>query len=509
MVRVAAILFLLVFFPLNVFSKSNQYDIAYLWDSDLKNILDYRQQFENLFGPDEIRHLRIVGRSGKEYGIVYDLKGTALSSAQLMVQHSEMLRQAGLSECYAIEDKAYYQLYNVSYGLGPNLEALKKVYNKVYSYLGEEVGKDLYIVQTGADNYSLIYRRMGDRASTYKVAKRHGKMLKSKGFSTSIVPETNNPIVFGESSHLDDAAEQPAVLVVEEVTIVPEVVPPLKAEQPITLLTPRSVKKTFTETPSVNLQFEKNIEEFINELRRKGNLNSNERTGWVVYDMSKNEHLVNINADEVFQAASMIKPFVSLAFFHQVKHGSLKYGPKSRKNMEAMIQYSNNASTNWIMKMTGGPARCEEILRTHYSHIFKNTAIKEYIPPGGKTYKNSALPSDYVRFLLALWNDELPYSKEMRRLMSLPGRDRLYDGTPIPQGTLVYNKTGSTAHLCGDMGILVLHDKAGKRYPYAIVGIIEQSSRPNDYGHWMRTRGDVIRQVSTLVYEEMKNQYRF
>jgi beta-lactamase class A len=177
--------------------------------------------------------------------------------------------------------------------------------------------------------------------------------------------------------------------------------------------------------------------------------------------------------------------------------------------MEAMIQYSNNASTNLIMKMAGGPARCEEILRTHYSHIFKNTAIKEYIPPGGKTYKNSALPSDYVRFLLALWNDELPYSKEMRRLMALPGRDRLYDGTPIPQGTLVYNKTGSTAHLCGDMGILVLHDKAGKRYPYAIVGIIEQSSRPNDYGHWMRTRGDVIRQVSTLVYEEMKSQYRF
>ena len=127
---------------------------------------------------------------------------------------------------------------------------------------------------------------------------------------------------------------------------------------------------------------------------------------------------------------------------------------------------------------------------------------------GGKTYKNKALPSDYIRFLQALWDDQLPYTKEIRRLMSLPGRDRLYDGTPIPQGTLVYNKTGSTAYLCGDMGILVPRDKKGKRYPYAIVGIIERSSRPQSYGNWMLTRGNVIRQVSTLVYQEMKKQYK-
>ena len=92
--------------------------------------------------------------------------------------------------------------------------------------------------------------------------------------------------------------------------------------------------------------------------------------------------------------------------------------------------------------------------------------------------------------------------------MSLPGRDRLYDGTPIPQGTLVYNKTGSTAHLCGDMGILVPRDRNGKRYPYIVVGVIQRDSRPKNYGNWMLTRGNVIRQVSTLVYEEMKRQYR-
>jgi beta-lactamase class A len=160
------------------------------------------------------------------------------------------------------------------------------------------------------------------------------------------------------------------------------------------------------------------------------------------------------------------------------------------------------------MRQVGGPAKCEKILRREYGHIFKKTAIREYIPANGRTYKNSALPADYVRFLKALWDKELPYDKELRRLMALPGGDRLYHGTPIPQGTLVYNKTGSTAHLCGDMGILAPRAKNGRRYPYAIVGIIERRSRPSYYGRWKMARGNVIRQVSTLVYKEMKKKYQ-
>ena len=224
--------------------------------------------------------------------------------------------------------------------------------------------------------------------------------------------------------------------------------------------------------------------------------------------VASGKSLVDINADQLFQAASMIKPFVALAFFHRVKEGTLKYGPKSRRNMELMIQRSNNPATNWVMRMAGGPAEVDRLLRRHYSSIFKNTRIVEYIPSGGRTYKNSALPADYIRFLLALWNNELPYGKEIRRLMSLPGRDRLYNGTPIPRGTLVYNKTGSTARLCGDMGILVAKDSKGNRYPYALVGIIERDTRASNYGNWMLTRGNVIRQVSTLVYKELKKQYK-
>ncbi|MBM9606497.1 serine hydrolase [Desulfopila inferna] len=508
MIRILTILLFFVIVPCTVFAQNDQYDIAYIWDTSLENVIDYQRQLEKVLDPQEIDRLNIVRRDPGDYGLIYNLGGTALTSAQLMIQHSEALRQAGLSECSAMKNDGYYQLYNVSYGVGPNIEALKKVHEKISHYLGEEVEKNLFIVETGSENYALIYRRMGDRASTYAVAQKHRNLLKAQRISTAILPEFNNRVVFGTSP--EGAATEPiSTPVTEVVTVIPDASPALpKEEQPVITLTPDLVKRIVREAPSGNPQFEKHIEEFIGELRRKGELRSNERTSWMVYDLTKNEPLVNINSDQIFQAASMIKPFISLAFFHQVKEGGLVYGPKSRRNMEAMIQHSNNASTNWIMRMAGGPAHVEGLLRKHYGHIFKNTLIKEYIPAGGRTYKNSALPSDYVRFLLALWNDELPYSKEIRRLMSLPGRDRLYDGTPIPRGTKVYNKTGSTAYLCGDMGILVLHDKTGQPYPYVIVGIIEQNSRPKNYGHWMRTRGDVIRKVSTLVYEQIKDQYK-
>jgi beta-lactamase class A len=362
------------------------------------------------------------------------------------------------------------------------------------------------------------------------VAKKHARLLKSKRITTTIIAEKNLPVVFGESSHLDDEQATGADQVADVAEPAAPAEPPsptepsAPAETPAQAQKPARVISTVAKTrpleqppaaaryesvlPAADGDFEASIERFIKELRQQGKLAGDEKTGWMVFDLTSGKSLVDINANQMFQAASMIKPFVALAFFHKVQEGTLAYGPKSRRNMELMIQRSDNPATNWVMRMAGGPAECDRLLRTHYGHIFQKTEIVEYIPAGGRTYRNSAQPSDYIRFLKALWNNELPYGKEIRRLMSLPGRDRLYNGTPIPQGTLVYNKTGSTAHLCGDMGILVAKDRRGRRYPYALVGIIERDSRASNYGNWMLTRGNVIRQVSTLVYKEMKRQYK-
>jgi len=555
-------------------AQEDTYDIMYIWDSDLERVLDYKEQLQELLDEEISRRLQIVTKD-KQYGVIYDANDSPRNVIMSIARQGELLRKAGLDEAWAIKEKGYERLYNVSYGLGPNLDSLKKLYTRVYVILGEQVGKDLYIEQTNSKNYALIYKRQGDRRSTIKVAQSHARMLKSRKIKTSITPENNNPIVYGESSLLDDASGEPdqdvaartsqpqpakkdvvtdegqlpespikpeeveaavhqivselsgKVLAAREETKPeeqPEPQPPptklaqqgAKEVQPsrqhkppekIAIITKTTTKKVYA--VSSGTRVEANIEDYIKEMRRKGKIRGDERTGWMVYDLQNDRSLVNINGDQQFQAASMIKPFVALAFFHQVKNGKIKYGPKSRKMLEAMIQRSSNSATNWAMRQVGGPATAERLLRKNYGTIFRNTVITEYIPASGRTYKNSAPPSDYIRFLRALWNAELPYSKEIRRIMALPKRDRLYYGTPIPRGTLVYNKTGSTAHLCGDMGIIVAKTRHGQRYPYAIIGVIEGSSRPANYGNWMLTRGNVIRKVSTIVYQDMKKKHNF
>ena len=204
----------------------------------------------------------------------------------------------------------------------------------------------------------------------------------------------------------------------------------------------------------------------------------------------------------------MIKPYVALAFFHQVKAGKLHYGPTSRKHMELMIQKSSNTSTNWVMKQTGGPAATRALLKRYYPSLCNQLHLVEYIPSSGRTYLNRLSAGDYARFLTSMWKDQLPSSGEMKRLMALPGRDRLYSNAKrVPAGTKVYNKTGSTAMCCGDMGILVARGSKGQPYPYIIIGIIESGSRNKSYGPWIRSRGNIIREVSNKTYLAIQKRY--
>jgi beta-lactamase class A len=265
-------------------------------------------------------------------------------------------------------------------------------------------------------------------------------------------------------------------------------------------------------TPSahgaIDSELEAKIEHYVKSLRGRGSIRSDERTAWLVYDLTSGTKLVSINENAQLQAASMIKPYLALAFFHQVEAGVLGYGTQSRRHMELMIQKSNNASTNWVMRQVGGPAKTQALLKRHYPSLCRQLHLVEYIPASGRTYRNLGSAGDYSRFLKALWQGELPRSKEVLRLMALPGRDRLYtDAKRVPSGTRVYNKTGSTAKCCGDMGILVARGQDGRSYPYAVIGIIEAGKRNASYGPWISSRGNVIREVSNLTYLTMKKRY--
>ena len=253
------------------------------------------------------------------------------------------------------------------------------------------------------------------------------------------------------------------------------------------------------------------INSYIQGLRRAGRIPANERTAWLIYDFTSRRYLVTINASVPHQGASMIKPFVALAFFQKVREGRLHYTPDRRRRMEAMIQSSNNDATNYFIDLVGqtsqrsGPAEVDYTLKRHYPGIFRQTRIVERIPPGGRTYRNRASALDYHRFLHALWYDQLPHSRELKRVMHLPNRSRLHTGVPqVARETQILHKTGTTAQLCGNIGILIAQGQNGRRYPYTFVGIIEKSHRTKNFTVWKDDRGDVIRKVSGMTYSHLQ-----
>ena len=89
-----------------------------------------------------------------------------------------------------------------------------------------------------------------------------------------------------------------------------------------------------------------------------------------------------------------------------------------------MIRYSSNSATNKLIDVIGKrakrsyrPTKVERVLKSYSPGLFRQTSIVEYIPRGGKTYRNAASAHDYSRFLYAMWNDNLPLADELKYYM--------------------------------------------------------------------------------------------
>jgi len=250
---------------------------------------------------------------------------------------------------------------------------------------------------------------------------------------------------------------------------------------------------------------------YIQRLRRAGRIPRDEQTAWSVYDFTTATKLVSINEERPLQAASMIKPFVAQGYFyrHVADRHSFPYNAQIQQRMAAMIRHSCNSETNYfIRRVAGSPTGLDHFLKQRAGGIFRQTRIVEYIPQNGRTYRNQASARDYSRFLYAIWNDNMPMSQQVLHYMGMPSGDRILQGsTGIPLGTRLYNKTGSTARLCGDMGIIVAKGRNGRSYPYTFIGIIDKPRRTDNYTSWIRDRGNVLREVSSLVYAFMKQRH--
>lgn len=353
--------------------------------------------------------------------------------------------------------------YDIAYLWHPDQARVTAYMSKVSAILGPDVARRLRVVRDGG-RYGLIYPRRGTRASAGATAKVHTRFLTARGLE---------PAAPFAAPDRDPSGREPG----------PETAPPSLGSR---------------------------IEDYVKQLRRRGLIKPDERTAWSVYDLTDDVKLASINEEILMQAASLIKPFIALAYFHETAAGRRQYTKAARSRLEEMIRDSDNAATNWFMRQLGGPAAVQRLLGRNYGGILRDLRLVEYIPPNGRTFRNKASVHDYSRFLYALWTGALPGSAEIKRVMNLPKRNRLYTGVQgIPPGTEVYSKTGTTSRLCADMGILVAQRGDGKRYPYIVIGVIQKGRSTHRYFDWMQDRGDVIRRVSDMVYEEISGRHRF
>ncbi len=458
------------------------FDIGYIWTPHLRGALDYRDLVAEQLGTDVEDHLQIVRGGSGNYGVIYDRDGTDASVAREVANaHHRILQRAfGGNDLLAdvLADRGFERLHHVRYGACDDPRICEGRFEEVASALGEDAARDLVVQREADGTYSLVHRIYADEPDARAAA----EAPEVEAHSPEIITASDPAVVRDSAS----ASVAP-----------PPEDPPIVAE-------PAS-EELVLRFDRMDQELRDAVNDHIQRLRHDGVVDRDERTAWVVYDLDADRTLVAINSDAALQCASMVKPFVALAFFHEVERGRFIYGPKSKARAEAMLQSSSNESTNWFIDQIGGVARTRKILRAHYGDMLSGVELVEKIPPGGGTYRNRASAEDYTRFLRALWRDELPHSDEIKRLMNLPNGDRIYKGVPeIPAGTAVYDKTGTTARLVGDAGILVARDDAGVTSPYVLVGIIEKSRKHPRLYEFARTRGDVIREVSGLVYDDLR-----
>lgn len=270
------------------------------------------------------------------------------------------------------------------------------------------------------------------------------------------------------------------------------------------LLSPLSV--VAKSSGSVDSRLETDIDRYIKRLRQRRVLSYTDATSFVVYDINKQKKVVSINEDRPMMAASLIKNFIMLAYFHQVQHKKLQHTNQNRVHLRRMIQKSYNSSTNYFIRLLGGPRQVNRLLKRHYSY-FEHTRIVESIPGGGRTYRNMTSAHDMNRFYNQLWIENLPYSSKMKYYLGLPKRDRIHDSTCIPANVRVYNKTGTVYGLVGDSGVMVFTDPKGKRRAYIVTGMIEDKTKINrrnrsqPFSSWVRRRSNILRRVSEGSFE--------
>ena len=221
---------------------------------------------------------------------------------------------------------------------------------------------------------------------------------------------------------------------------------------------------------------------------------------------------ININADEQYPAASIIKLPVLVRMFKSIEanqftiydemmmleqyrstgSGNLQYGPAGKKYTmdylaKTMIEDSDNTSTNMIMAKLGGMNDVNSGLR---DWGISKTYVRTWLPDMTGTNKTTAL--DVAKILYNLDNPgflNINSRESIIDYMSHVKNDRLIQAG-LGEGALFIHKTGDIGTMLGDAGIVYAPN--GKKYIVVIL-----AHRP-----YNSTQGkDFIVKASQLIYK--------
>ena len=382
--------------------------------------------------------------------------------------------------------------YDVSYFWGNKQQYAKEYASKVKQVLGPNIAKQIKIVRNGKGQYGVIYNRDGNYQTAHRVAMNHAKLLRQAGVTKAKGYDAAYPIP--DQQYPPATSKKPSSEQKPKPSAPSKKTPSKQRPQPQRL------------DPTLDSNLEASVDQYIKGLRFRGVLSSTDRTSFVVYDVTKQKKVVSINEDQTMMAASLIKNFIMLAYFHEVKHKRLEHTAENRRQLRQMIQKSANTSTNYFIRLLGGPRGVGRILKWNYP-FFNQTSIVEYIPPSGRTYRNTTSARDLNKFYNQLWLGNLPYSNKMKYYFGLPNGDRMHDKTCIPSNVRVYHKTGTVYGLVGDSGILAIIDSQGKQRAYIFTGMIEDRTKTSNHNRseafwsWVGRRSNTLRRVSEAVYE--------
>ena len=252
------------------------------------------------------------------------------------------------------------------------------------------------------------------------------------------------------------------------------------------------------------------VEQEIQYLRNSRRLQLGDEISIQIFDLADNKMLVDINGDQIRNAASVIKPYVMLAVYEQIARQELNETPDITRQVYRMITVSDNHATNTLIRHLGQGDYQQGIVIINAlsrKYGFQQTLVRELIPDGGKTYANRTSAADATLFFKLLYEQKLVnphYSQKMTDVLLKNVHHRIKTQQIMQDGVAVADKTGYVRGLNADCGIVYQKNPQGKGHDYVLSIFIENKGRPAD-GAWGRRKSAVIRYLSDSIYHNLKS----